>query len=155
MIKRNIQLVEAKPGDEEIILDLLYPGYFNETVFSNMEFDRDQCLETIQVWLNHSIVAAAVIDGVFAGFGVLTLSKSFYKQTEADIEMFCIKPEFRGSGASRAIRDILIETAKANEVKLMYASCLSGMGETNEKLFINLWKKAGFKKLGTMMMGSL
>lgn len=149
-----ISTMAATMEHADVIQSLIYPAYFQETIFSNLTYDADMTKQLIGEWINNNITGLVLVDGVIAGFAVMCLSRSFYKEIEADVEMFYILPQYRGTGASRALIDGLMKTGEANNVAVMYASCLSGISEKNEKLYINLWKKFGFKKLGTVMMRS-
>lgn len=148
-----IAMYRATENDIAAIQGLLYPHYFSESVYKNMTYSADNTRRIIESWLPNC--AIIVKDGDKAvGFASMVLQHSFFEEPEADVEMFFILPEYRGTGVARALCKFMIETAEANGAKLIFSSCLSGIDGKNNSLYINLWRKFGFEILGTVLVRS-
>ena len=142
----------ASASDKEAIQGLLYPHYFNESIYKELTYDAEATGRMIDDWLNNSVTLLLKNNNNVVGFAVTSLFTSYYKEIECDVEMYFILKGHRGTGASRLLCEACINVAEANSAGAMYASCLSGIDEKNNNLFINLWKKYGFKTLGTVMI---
>ena len=142
----------ASANDKEAIQGLLYPHYFKESVYKELTYDADATGNMIDDWLNNSATLLVKKNNNVVGIAAMSLCKSYYKEIECDVEMYFILKEHRGTGASRLLCEAIVNIADANNAKIIYSSCLSGIDEKNNNLFINLWKKYGFKTLGTVMI---
>lgn len=154
-LRRKVHLEIAEMKDAESIRDLIYPSYFDESIYRDLTYDPDMTLNVIKGWLrDRSFIVKDSESGKVVGFATIAFLRSFYKETEGDVEMFYVLPEYRGTWAARLLVNCLVENARANDAKVIYTSCLSGIDEKNNTLYVNLWKKFGFKTLGTVLIGS-
>lgn len=115
-----------------------------------MTYSRENALECIKNW---SSILVAEIDGKLVGFGAIVIATEFFNEREADIDKFYVQPKYRGTGIARMLAESLIKLAIANDARVIYALCGSGINEKNDKMFENLWKKFGLKKTGCLMVG--
>lgn len=136
------------------IQGLLYPHYFSESVFKTLEYDAAATRAVILNWLETSRCFLIKSKGKPVGFCAVNFTRTFYKQIEADVEMFFVMPEYRGTGISRALSQLATDSAKELGADVMYSSCLSGIDDKNNSQYTNLWKKLGFEVLGTVMIRS-
>lgn len=135
--------------DTELVLEGMF-RYFKETAFNGMTPDFDACREIIRKYSDGASFVA--MDGEnLAGFAFMFMGRTFYKEIEADCEMFFVLPEYRGKGTARALVEAILNAAETAGAKLIYSSGQSGIGEVNQKLWHNLWGKYGFEQLGTIM----
>lgn len=141
----------ASIDDVDGIQGLMYPTYFNESIYNTQEYDHDMTKKTITNWLDNVCVVAKHKDKIIA-VASMYYSKTYYKTPQADIEMFYVHPDFRGYGVSRDLVRILVDNADANKCSAIYTSCASGISVKNDKQYQNLFKKFGFNKLGTEMV---
>jgi GNAT superfamily N-acetyltransferase len=76
---------------------------------------------------------------------------SFYDTPEADIDFFYVSPQSRGNGTARLLVESAINIARDWKVDVLYCGCHSYMadGGKNNALFVNLFKRYGFKETGT------
>lgn len=139
----------ATPEEHEEIERLIY-DYFHETVYSNLTYNRENTLEIIKKW--GIILTARNKNGALIGLGSMSISTTYFEEREADIEIFYVKPTYRGTGVSRALAKSLVDIAEQNGAKVIYSACRSGIKGNNNKLYENLFTKAGFTQLGCIMI---
>ena len=145
---------QGEGKDVKGIMNLMYPHYFNESGYKHLDYDEDGLLNMILGWLTEGYGLVAEQDGKTVAFVAFAFMKTFYKQVECDVDMFFVHPDYRGQKISRALVESVVNVANMNDAKVIYSSCLSGIGDKNNKLYVNLWKKFGFKELGTCMIRS-
>jgi L-amino acid N-acyltransferase YncA len=138
--------------DVEGIMENIYPAYYAETnTYNKLTPSLDNARITIADYINRwSFVAKE--DGKVVGIAVADAAHTFYEELEFDINMFYVHPDYRGTGVARALRDMLISESERIGAKVIYSGCLSGVSESNEQVYLNLWAKAGFVRLGTVMI---
>lgn len=143
-----ITIERAKYGDVDGIQGLMYPTYFNESTYSNLEYDPVRTRMTITNWLNNVCFVAKDGDRI-AGVFSMWFTQTFYKQIESDVEMFFVHPDYRGTEVARMLVDELVRQSDKVDSAVIYTACASGINDRNNKLYTNLFKKFGFKELGT------
>lgn len=149
--KVNFELCFATFDDVDAIEALLYPNYFNESHYSDLTYDPLQTKATIASWIPETVILAK-LDGKIIGILAMYFMNSYYKEKEGDVVIFYVLPEYRGTGVSRALVAALDKVSKEVGAKVVYTSSGSGMGENNNKLYANLYKKFEFKELGTELI---
>lgn len=147
----NYELKYATKDDVQGILDVIYPHYFNESMYKILDYDPEMARLTVENWIENICVVCKDGEKIVA-VASMFLARTYYKQTEANVEMFYILPKYRGKGISRAIVQTLVNVADANNCAIIYTSCAGGVGELNNNLYTNLYKKFNFNKLGTEMV---
>lgn len=147
----NYELKYACKDDVQGIIDLIYPHYFNESAYKVLDFDPEMARLTVENWLENICVICKDGEKIVA-VASMFLARTYYKQAEANVEMFYILPQYRGKGISRAIVQTLVNVADTNKCAVIYTSCAGGVSELNNKLYTNLYKKFNFNKLGTEMV---
>jgi ribosomal protein S18 acetylase RimI-like enzyme len=144
----------ATPNDADALIDMFYPAYFDESGYSKLTYDEVNSRITLSSWLSDNCCIKVTSNDKIVAFASMGFMRSFYKEIEADVTMFYITKDYRGSGISRAMCDKLVKIAEEYGAQVMYSSCFSGMDEKNNNIFINLWKKYGFRVLGTVLIRS-
>lgn len=144
-------VTRMQPEDVDNILRDIYPAYFAEAIYNKLTPNMEHARVTVANYLN-SFSYVAKEDDLIWGLAVADMGNTFYEEIECDINMFFVHPEARRSGVARAMRDAILEDAKAYNAAVIYTSCLSGISQENEQLYMNLWAKVGFQKLGTVMI---
>lgn len=147
------EIYRADQRHAEEIKGLIYPGFFEESTFSGLTFDHEQTLKQVRSWID-DLCLIALDDGKIVGFTAAVGYRSFFKEAEMAVEIFYIAPSHRGTGTSRALVSALTEYADELGIASIQTSCLSGISDENNSLFVNLWGKSGFKKLGTVLIRS-
>jgi len=143
----------AKYKDAQDIQNLLYPDYFEASIYSGLDYDPVSTLQYIYEWISEYCVLARDDAGSIVGILGFYLANTYYKQKECDIVIFYIHPDHRGKGVSRMLVKFLNGFCeKRGDVGVIYTTSGSGMSEKNNMLYTNLFKKEGFEVLGTELI---
>lgn len=138
--------------DTKDIMDLLYPTYFNESIYRSLDYDPVSTAAYISTWINEHCVIARY-QGKVVGIIAFYFTNTYYRQKECDIVIFYIHPDHRGTVLSRALVKALDDICKREgDVGVAYTTSASGMEGSNDSLYRNLFKKFGYKVLGTEMI---
>lgn len=151
-----MELICRYAGTEDIdaVVAFLHQNYLEAMQHGIQEACTVQARETVALSVSHPDLAVIVCeDGQnIAGCAILYKGRSFFKKAEADLNMFLVAPEYRGTGAARALVDAIVQWVHQQEdVAILYCGCHSGFDDdgANDAKFANLFKKFGFKVTGT------
>lgn len=141
---------KAKPDD-------LYPlcemarRFVNETNLP-LTFDEELTRDTFWNAINddNSILLVDDQNGVLAGAIMGYMERDFCKEYSAYITKLYIEKEFRGLKISMDLIKAFEEETK--NAKLLFTSATAGMGERIEKLYVHLFKHAGYSVLGRILV---
>lgn len=145
-------IFQATLDDVNEIEGLLYPHYFYESGYRHLDYDPDATRTMIASWITDGVGIIVRSRGKIVGFASMRFMRTFYKQVEADVDMFFVLPEYRGTGIARALSTTISDIAEKGNAAIVYTSCLSELGDKNNTMYENLWKKLGFRKLGSVMI---
>lgn len=144
-----VDILQMMPDDVDKVLTDLCPAYYAEA-YKELTPDYNHARTMITGYLDGYPVVIKDGERIIAiGHGLH--GNTFFVETEFDVTMFYVHPDYRGSEVSRLLRDALISLKERLNAKVTYTSCLSGLDESNLKKFINLWGKRDFKFLGSVM----
>lgn len=90
-------------------------------------------------------------DGKIRGMCIVIKGRSFFKGHEADIDFMYLRPDDRGTGASRMLVEACRDWADENNITILYGGCATFLGMQNNQKYVNLYKKFGFKELGSIV----
>lgn len=140
---------EATLDDSLEILNICLP-YAKESVFGRYEIDDKECYFDIYSAITQDNRAVFVVEdeGIVGVAGMIKM-QTFFKNNDWMIDFFYIVKESRGTRAAVLLRDALLEFAYNAKIDVLRCGCHSGMGDLNDKLFCNLFKKRGFEVTGT------
>lgn len=98
-------------------------------------------------------VIVAVEDGIIAGYAILNVMIDFTDEPIGDMYQFYVRPEYRGKGAARGLRDAVVKRFDEWGCPLSHVSADAGIDDTGNAtlLFRNLWAKAGYSVTGVTM----
>lgn len=148
--KMDFDLSFATYSDVDDIQKLIEP-YHKESRYSGLTYDPIMTRHTITQWIPETCVLARV-DGKAVGVFAMYFFRTYHKEPEADVVLFYIDPEYRGTGVSRLLVNALTMIADKKNVAVIYVSSGSGISHENDKMFSNLFGKFGFEKLGTELV---
>jgi N-acetylglutamate synthase-like GNAT family acetyltransferase len=143
---------EATIDDLNSICEFLRP-YHDESVYSGFTYDDLQSrIYMCEMITGENSRVIIVEHGFITGLAVLSFRKSFFKELEADISMFYIGKEYRGTGVSRVLVDACTNLAKSLGAHIIRADNVSGLDKKNDAYWTNLFSKFGYQKLGTTVV---
>jgi hypothetical protein len=153
---KNIQLARLGPNDIEHILDLLINHYFKETAFnSKVTPSWENCRSYIMGWLTKPqtfvLGAIDVVNKELIGLVSLECGHTYYEELEMDMMLYVVRKDWRGTGVSREMNKFMEHLGQELGAKVIYSPCASGLSEKADKIWVNLFTKAKFVKLGTTM----
>lgn len=150
--KKDYSFRLARPEDVPYILALLYPGYFEESVFSQHRvYSETNTLALITQMVSQAITVVGV-DEDDEPFAVACAEKyvSFFEDEDLELSFFYVAPEWRGSGASQDLRDLFDDLAQTEGVGAFYAEADAGI--KHAAVWRNLFAKIGFQVNGVNMV---
>lgn len=145
----------GKLEDAADLLDACRP-YFKESVYAkHLRFSHAQAMDTFSLALAHNSYDFLVVyyNSQVAGVVITCYNASFFEGIEGNMDFFYILPDFRGTGAARALVAAALEEARRRGATVVYCGCHSGFddGGRNNQLYVNLFKKHGFAVNGANM----
>ena len=145
------QIKGATEEHAKDILNLLYPHYYEESIQkkNGLTFDIDTAITTILEWIEGCKCIVAYKDDKPVGFMVWYFIRTVFEEQEADLVMFFVMPDERGTGLSRDLAKIYDEDCKAAGIKVAYNGSSSGV---DDKIYHNLFAKYEFEVLGTELV---
>lgn len=87
-------------------------------------------------------------EGRIIGLAFGFVGNTWWKRPCGGIDMFYIHPEARGKGASRLLVEECLRQFTDFTCGFVYAGAESGLGEKNNALYANLFKRYGFQDIG-------
>lgn len=116
------------------------------------EYDGEASLNTFMTFIEHpeTFVLVAKEGEIYQGLLMGAVDKEFTKEYSAYITKFYIRAEFRGSGLSRKMVEAFEDEAK--DAVVIYTAATAKMGERVEKMYVNLFRKFGYERLGQTMV---
>lgn len=144
-------VMQATLDDADEIFEVIKTQHIPNTAYKGFTIDKDLAMETIREYIEGTALIAKneknAIIAIASVYGIQT----FFKEKEVEVTFFFVSPEWRGSGLSRDLLQVIVHSADAFGAAVIRASCLSGISPRNNALFVNLFKKFGFMELGTEM----
>lgn len=103
----------------------------------------------LDVFCAGNFVKAVAYDGSeMVGIAFGFVGNTWWKRPCGSIDMFYVHPKMRGKGVSRKLLAECLSQFTDFDCGFVYAGAESGMGERNEALYVNLFKRAGFSHIG-------
>lgn len=140
-------LRRATINDLEEIIKFTRP-YHTESFWGQSNYSEARTRERFTHYLTDCDTFVVDIGGIRA-MGTLVFDYFFSDDLVCDLEFYYVGKEFRGTGVSRLLRDALTDFAKLKGAVIM---CACGSSGFDDGLWVNLWRKLNFKKLGTTMV---
>jgi len=144
---------QAKIEDLDELAEFLTP-FFEESIYNGkLTFSEENLKETLKEIIEcQNAFFPLVVDKKIVGCAALVLFHSFFKETEAHVEIFYVDSAYRGSKVSRSLLMALDTFCQESKVGLLYSMSGAGLDAKNDGLWLNLHKKFGFENnLGPVM----
>lgn len=100
-------------------------------------------------------IVVADDEGEVIGALILALSHEFWTQPLCYVIKFWVLPEGRRTNTARLLLDYIFEYAEENNCLAVYATATAELEDREQKLFVNLLKRNGFKECGPTMKASI
>lgn len=141
-------LRKAKIDDLEEVLDVVRP-YFKESFWGkHTTYSEERTREKFSYYLQNLHTFVVDVNGIVA-VATLILDYVCSEDLIGDYEFFYVSKEGRGTGASRLLQEACENFAKLSGARIMCACEASGV---EDNLWVNLFKKFKYEKLGTVMV---
>ncbi len=118
-----------------------------------VDLERYRNLVLASVPVHTVAIIVAVEDGIIAGYAIINLMMDFTQEPIGDMYQFYVRPEYRGKGVARGLRDAVVRQFDHWGCPLSHVSADAGIDEdgTATLLFRNLWAKVGYSVTGVTM----
>lgn len=90
-------------------------------------------------------------NGGLHGVSIIVKGRSFFKGAEADVDFMYVSPEDRGTASGRLLVEAMRKWYHDNDITILYGGCATFLGGINNAKYVNLYKKFGFKELGSIV----
>ena len=122
----------------------------NRDLTLDAELYKNSLLDVVDYPL-HKILMVTDDDGDPGGYIIFYATREYTVEMIGEVYHFFVSHRYRGTVASRTLINAAMDQYKEWGVKRGYVEIASGIDEINDKIFINLWGKFGYKKSGFMM----
>jgi len=100
-------------------------------------------------------IVVADDNGEVIGAIILAVSKEFWTQPLCYVIKFWVLPEGRRTNAARLLLDYIFEYAQDHDCLAVYSTATAELEDREQRLFVNLLKRNGFRDCGPTMKASL
>lgn len=139
----------------DAVLDLLRSYYVEAGVRRVQTLCEERFAATIRLALSHEDygVFGAYDEDRLVGVVIGLVTWSFFKENEADIDLFYVDPAYRGTWVGRHLVDAVIKFCESRNCALIYTACAGMFDDSgkNDRLYVNLFRRFGFEETGTMV----
>ena len=90
-------------------------------------------------------------EGNLTGGVMVVASTEFQARPFGYVSKFFVKPEHRDARTSRALMSAMMEWFAVFDVSHVFVTAIAGLSERDQRAFILLMKRAGFKEEGPVM----
>lgn len=143
------------PKDAPRIVALLSEYHYQTPHNESRVFNFEVALDSVRKQLSQNECFCFLVTeqetGEACGFAQVFIYPWVWEDLNATIELFYIKPEYRGSSVGRELANFICEQLDDPSIGYISAGNESGLGEKNDKIWENLFKKQGFIKMGSTM----
>lgn len=139
---------KATLSDLDEIIQVCRP-YFDESFWGrHTRYSDEKTREKFTYYLTGLNTFVVDIEGICA-IAVLAMDYVFSEDLTADYEFFYVSEHARGTGISRLLQEACENFAKLSGARIM---CACGSSDVEDNLWVNLFKKFKYEKLGTVMV---
>jgi len=130
---------------------VLAERFIGETNYE-VEFDAEKSRHHLAFYLLMPNLKILVADenGIVGG-AMMAVSHEFQKRPFGYVSKFFVAPEARNWGIGRSLIEATIAWLKEQGVSHIFSTATAGLDEMNQRLFVNLLKKYGFRDCGPVM----
>lgn len=100
---------------------------------------------------DYAVFAVVDDDGGLHGVSIIVKGRSFFKGVEADVDFMYLRPQDRGTKSGRMLVEAMRKWYHENDITILYGGCATFLGGINNAKYVNLYRKFGFKELGSIV----
>lgn len=129
--------------------------FFHESYHKDGDIDLEAWWKLVSASFKVGYVSipCAFHGSEMVGFAIINYNTEFKKQREGELSKFYIMPEWRKTGVSRILAQVVVNIFDewgCSDTHLWAAPQLEG-SDHNISLFKNLWARYGYKETGIIM----
>lgn len=122
--------------------------YHTESFWGQTKYSEEKSRQRFTSYITEGDTFVVDMNGIVA-MATLVFDYFFSDDLVCDLEFFYVGKDFRKTGVSRLLRDACSDFAKLRGARIM---CACGSSGFDDGLWVNLFRKIGFSKLGTTMV---
>ncbi len=146
-------LVIRSVEDTELdaVVDICEAGV--EETNLDVSFDRETARNWLWTYMQsvEADILVADMDGDLVGGVMLAESAEIFKKPMCYMAKFWVLPEGRRTSAARELLKASVAWAKERDCSHLYVTATADLDEREQRLFINLMKRAGFTDKGPVL----
>ncbi len=118
-----------------------------------LPFSRYEATNYLWQYINHPECDIILGDykGALAGVSMLAYSSEFHEKPFCYVAKFWVLPSARRTRMARDLLNASLKWAVEKECSHVFVTAAAGLDEKEQRLFINLMKRVGFKDEGPML----
>ena len=155
----NFTVSKAGRGDVYDITSAAIEFYKESDFLGRLEPNPDKYKGMLYEFIDNPYVASFVAradtkEQELLGYIHIYCQNDYTDDLVGEMFQMYVAPKARGTGVSRKLIEAAVEQYKAWGCKRAYSEASPGFndGGKNIRLFVNLWKKAGYTEKGIVMM---
>ncbi len=119
----------------------------------NLPFHKENSTQYLWEYIIHPTcdILICKVEGAIAGGVMIAESKEFHEKAFCYVSKFWVLPEFRRSNAARVLLKAALDWALEKSCSHVFVTATAGLDEKEQRLFINLMKRAKFKEEGPVL----
>lgn len=151
-------MIDLRPATEHDLTEMVEIA-INANAESRFvgEVDIEAAREYLRDFMIYDDRQIVVADngGEIVGGVILALSKEIWAQPLCYVIKFWVLPAGRRTNASRLLVDYIFEVANDHDCLAVYSTATAELDDREQRLFVNLLKRSGFRDCGPTMKASL
>lgn len=150
-----IALRTATEHDLQALVEMVEDANAESRFVGEIDIERArEYLRNFIIYDDRQIVVADD-DGEVIGALILATSHEFWTRPLCYVIKFWVLPQGRRTNTARLLLDYIFEYAEDHNCAAVYATATAELEDREQKLFVNLLKRNGFKECGPTMKASL
>ena len=149
----HVDIREATEFDLMMMLDAI-EGIIEETRYE-LTFNREHARDHLKYYVAGTPGWAALLadaDGDVVGGVLMAESMEFHDLPLLYVTKFWVLPTGRRTRAARSLLESVIDYAKERNCTHVFITATAGLEKREQKLFINLLPRSGFRDTGPVML---
>tara|TARA_R100001443_G_C3357336_1_gene178244 strand:- start:1183 stop:1644 length:462 start_codon:yes stop_codon:yes gene_type:complete len=149
----HVDIREATEFDLVMMLDAI-EGIIDETRYE-LTFNREHARDHLRYYVSGTpgwIALLAETESEVVGGVLMAESLEFHDMPLLYVTKFWVLPSGRRTRAARSLLEAVVDYAREKNCTHIFATATAGLDEREQRLFVNLLTKSGFRDTGPVMM---